>query len=203
MGWRRKNIFVEQFTHLAAEINDGACLLNDIFRDYPSHLTERVQRLGMIEHTADEITHGIFSALNTTFITPFDRGDIHGLASSMDDVLDFVWTAGHMLVLYRVESVPECAGQLTSVIVAQCDQLNAAVQTLLKPHGVLQHCVEVSRLEREADDLARRAISRLLDQRTDPITLIKLKDVFSALESAADAAEDAANVLEAVALKSE
>jgi len=148
------------------------------------------------------MTHNILTKLNQTFITPFDREDIYRLASSLDDVLDFIYAAGVRLVMYKIKSAPPAASQLADIIVRQCDQLLPAVTGLEKHNSVLNYCVEINRLENEADSVARAAIGVLFDKETDPISLIKLKELYEVLETATDKAEDAANVLEGVVLKS-
>jgi hypothetical protein len=173
-------------------------ILHD-FKDIPA----RVQKLKDIEHRGDDMTHAIITKLNQTFITPFDREDIHKLASSLDDVLDFLNSAGDRLVLYKIHTAPAEAEKLAELVVRQCEELHKAVQNLEKhAHVVLQHCVEINRLENEADTVSRRAIGCLFEQELDPITLIKLKELYEVLETATDKAEDAANVLESVVVKS-
>lgn len=194
--------FFQMFEEMAGNLGDGARLLRDILKDFRD-VEKRVQDLKAIEHRGDEMTHNILTKLNQTFITPFDREDIYRLASSLDDVLDFVYAAGVRMVMYKIKSAPEAASQLADIIVRQCDQLLPAVTGLEKHHDeVLKYCVEINRLENEADQVARSAIGTLFDHETDPISLIKLKELYEVLEMATDKAEDAANVLEGVVLKS-
>ena len=193
--------FFQMFAEMAGNLGDGARLLKktlDEFKDVEA----RVQQLKDIEHRGDEMTHNILTKLNQTFITPFDREDIYRLASSLDDVLDFIYAAGVRLVMYKIRSAPPAASQLADIIVRQCDQLLPAVTGLEKHDSVLNYCVEINRLENEADGIARSAIGALFDKETDPISLIKLKELYEVLETATDKAEDAANELEGVVLKS-
>jgi predicted phosphate transport protein (TIGR00153 family) len=148
------------------------------------------------------MTHNIIRMLNQTFITPFDREDIHRLSSSLDDVLDFVNAAAVRMTLYRIINPPPAAADLATLIVTQAEELSKAVAVLEENQKVLDHCVEVNRLENEADRVSRKAIAELFEHEKDPIQLIKLKELYEVLETATDKAEDAANVLEAVALKS-
>ena len=148
------------------------------------------------------MTHDIIRMLNQTFITPFDREDIHRLSSSLDDVLDFVNGAAVRMTLYRVTVPPPAAIDLAALIVKQSEELSLAVSLLESNQKVLDHCVEVNRLENEADRVSRRAIAELFEHEKDPIQLIKIKELYEVLETATDKAEDAANVLEAVVLKS-
>ncbi|HEY6348124.1 MAG TPA: DUF47 family protein [Candidatus Angelobacter sp.] len=192
--------FFHMFAEMAGNLGDGARLLRQTLNDFKD-VEKRVQELKALEHRGDEMTHNILTKLNQTFITPFDREDIYRLASSLDDVLDFIYAAGVRLIMYKIKSAPEAASKLADIIVRQCDQLMPAVAGLEKHDSVLNYCVEINRLENEADQIARTAIGILFEQETDPIALIKLKELYEVLETATDKAEDAANVLEGVVLK--
>ena len=198
----RDTRFFDLFADMAGNLGEAARVLRQTLQDF-HNVEERVQRLKEIEHRGDEMTHNILTKLNQSFITPFDREDIHELASSLDDVLDFIYAAGIRLIMYKITSAPEAAPRLADVIVRQTDQLSEAVGGLEKNHDqVLENCVEINRLENEADQIARSAIGTLFEKEKDPISLIKLKELYEVLESATDKAEDAANVLESVVLKS-
>jgi len=197
----RERKFFRMFSDVSENLTEGARLLHDILKN-PNDLTTRIGRLQEIEHRGDEMTHGIIRMLNQTFITPFDREDIHRLSSSLDDVLDFVNGAAVRMTLYRVTVPPPAAIDLAALIVKQSEELALAVSLLESNQKVLDHCVEVNRLENEADRVSRRAIAELFEHEKDPIQLIKIKELYEVLETATDKAEDAANVLEAVVLKS-
>jgi uncharacterized protein len=197
----RETKFFTMFEDLAGNVTDGARLLRGILQTF-DNIEAQVQKIKDIEHRGDDMTHAIITKLNQTFITPFDREDIHRLASSLDDVLDFVNAAGQRLVLYKIRSAPDAAAELAGLIVRQCEELAKAVSLLEKNRHVLEHCVEINRLEDEADRVCRQAIANLFDYEKDPIALIKMKELYEVLEVATDKAEDAANVLEAVVLKS-
>ena len=194
--------FFDSFAEMVTNLAEGASLLKRILDDFQD-VEASVQKLKDIEHRGDEMIHNVLTKLNQTFITPLDREDIYRLASSLDDVLDFVYAAGVRLVMYKITSAPPAASQLAEIIVKQTGQLMNAVTRLEKKHGrVLEHCVEINRLENEADQIARVAIAALFEKEKDPIALIKLKELYEVLETATDKAEDAANVLEGVVLKS-
>lgn len=197
----REAKFFDMFADLSRNITEGAKLLQDILQ-HSRDAESRVKQLQEIEHRADDITHAIITKLNQTFITPFDREDIHRLASSLDDVLDFVNAAAVRLTLYRIFDPPPAASELAGLIVQQSEELAIGVSLLQNNQNVLEHCVEVNRLENEADRVSRKAIAELFEHEKDPIQLIKLKELYEVLENATDKAEDAANVLEGVALKS-
>lgn len=193
--------FIEMFVEMSGNLTEGARLLTEILTDLRD-VEAQVGRLKDVEHRGDEMTHQILVKLNQTFITPFDREDIHRLASSMDDVLDFVHAAAESLVIYKITAVPSEAAALASVIVRQCEQIGKAVSRLEKQDHILDHCVEINRLENEGDRIARISIAKLFESEKDPITLIKMKELFELLETATDKGEDVANVLESVVLKS-
>ncbi len=193
--------FFQLFTEVANNLMDGARHLHQLLLD-PAGMAAKVEHIQEIEHFGDDMTHAIFTKLNQTFITPFDREDIHTLTSSLDDVLDFVNSAATRLILYKIENPPPAAAELAGLIVQQTEALAKAVSVLQKPQLVIPHCVEINRLENEADRVSRQAIGHLFENERDPIQLIKIKELYEVLESATDKAEDAANVLETVALKS-
>jgi uncharacterized protein len=175
-------------------------MMVDLFADYRD-VDKKVDEIRRIEHVGDEMTHSIMRKLNQTFITPFDREDLYKLASSLDDVLDFLNASGARIVMYRITNPPPEAGVLARLILAQSEELAKAVSLLERNGDVLVHCVEINRLENEADQVSRAAIARLFDHEKDPITLIKTKELLEFLETATDRAEDVADVLETVVLK--
>jgi predicted phosphate transport protein (TIGR00153 family) len=162
---------------------------------------KKIDEIHRIEREGDELTHAILTKLNQTFITPFDREDIHELASKLDDVLDFINASGARIVMYRITTPPPAAGALAAIILQQCQALQQAVSLMQKNGDILSHCVEINRLENEADQVSQQAIATLFDREKDPINLIKIKELLECLERATDKAEDVANVLETVVLK--
>jgi len=193
--------FFAMFSDMSDNLTAGARLLVDLFADYHD-IDKRVSEIEQIEHKGDDMTHEILTKLNQTFITPFDREDIHRLASSLDDVLDFIHAACGRITLYKITHPPAAAAELARVILLQCEELGRAVSHLQRNKDVLTHCVEINRLENEADQIARQAIAALFEQEKDPINLIKIKELLEVLELATDKAEDVANVLETVVVKS-
>jgi predicted phosphate transport protein (TIGR00153 family) len=198
----KDNRFFDMFIDMSNNVTEGARELHRILSDGDGALTG-VQTVKDLEHKGDELTHALMRKLNQTFITPFDREDIHRLASSVDDVLDYVNGAAARIELYKIALPSPSAAQLSELIVKQCEVLAKALGMLEKNQsGVLACCVDINRLEDEADKICRSAIANLFENERDPINLIKMKELFEVLETATDKAEDAANVLEAVVLKS-
>lgn len=199
----RQTIFFDMFGEVANNVILGARVLCDFLQHYDyAQLPALVEKIKSIEHAGDDLTHRILIKLNQTFITPFDREDIHLLTSSLDDVLDFIYAASDRLLTYKITQPSPSAAVLAGIILKQAEELGKAVSLLNKDGKLLAHCVEVNRLENEADRIAREAIGRLFDGGYDPITLIKLKELIEVLEEATDRAEDVADVLETVVLKS-
>jgi len=196
----RDNTFFDMFAQMSENLIAGARVMVDLFADYKD-VESKIAELRRIERTGDEMTHAVLTKLNQTFITPFDREDIHQLASSLDDVLDFLNAAGARIIMYRIKNPPPVALDLARLILLQTQELHRALPLLRKNGDILTYCVEINRLENEADVISRAAIGQLFDEEKDPINLIKIKELIEFLESATDRAEDVANVLETVVLK--
>jgi predicted phosphate transport protein (TIGR00153 family) len=192
--------FFEMFTEMTDNLIAGARAMVDLFTDYRD-TDAKIAEIRRIERMGDEMTHNVMTKLNQTFITPFDREDIHQLASSLDDVLDFLNASGARILMYRITNPPPAALDLARIILLQSQELGRALSLLRKNKDILTHCVEINRLENEADLVSRAAIAQLFDQEKDPINLIKTKELLEFLEMATDKAEDVANVLETVVLK--
>lgn len=198
----RETKFFDMFAEVADNLVAAAKVLSDCLHHYDyDALPTVVEKIKEIEHHGDDMTHRILIKLNQTFITPFDREDIHLLTSSLDDVLDFINGASDRLLTYKITQPSPSAKVLAAIVLKQTEELRKAVSMLGKNGKLLEHCVEVNRLENEADQVSREAIGRLFEGSYDPITLIKLKELLEILETASDKAEDVANVLETVALK--
>jgi len=156
------------------------------------------------ETSADSITHETIKRLHETWITPFDRDDIHALITRMDDVLDLIEAAAERIVLYRVMVAPPEALELATLLVESCNVLAKAVAllgTMSRAPELLELCVEVNRLENAADSVHRRAMADLFKAGNDPLMVMKWRDILDGLESATDRCEDVANVLEGVVLE--
>jgi predicted phosphate transport protein (TIGR00153 family) len=156
------------------------------------------------EHLGDSITHDIMSALNGTFITPFDREDIHRLASSLDDIIDNIQGVVVRFQLYRVKSVPPDMVRLIDILDKSANELSEAIHLIrhLEQRERLAELLKrVNEYENEADTAFEQAVADLFDGEKDPITVIKLKEIYVGLETATDKCEDAANVIEGLLVK--
>jgi predicted phosphate transport protein (TIGR00153 family) len=166
--------------------------------------SELYNQIKKAETTADSITHETIKRLHETWITPFDRDDIHNLITRMDDVLDFLEAAAERVVLFGVKVAPPEAVELTKLLVQACDVLAKAVallNTMARAPELLELCVEVNRIENAADSVHRRAMADLFKAGNDPLMVMKWRDILDGLESATDRCEDVANILEGVVLE--
>ncbi len=165
---------------------------------------QKIKRVEEFEHRGDDLTHQIYSELGATFITPFDREDIHALAGKLDDILDFLRGAATRIALYRVQQITPEMERLSAMLEESVGQLHRAIPLLRSMRNVQvirEALVRIHSIENEADDLFERAIAALFDQCEDPILLIKTKEILVSLETATDQCEDAANVIESIIVK--
>jgi uncharacterized protein len=198
--------FFDLFNRSASNILEGAHILHDLVTNYVE-VERKARHLKDVEHTGDEITHEVFRALNRTFVTPIDREDISNLASSLDDVIDWIEEVARRIHLYHVDQPTPIARQFAKVILEQAEQIARAVPLLegRRQREILEAATqEIHRLENEADDLLADAIATLYDGVTEVPQLIKAmrwNDVYQLLEDTTDKAEDVATVLSNIALK--
>jgi len=165
---------------------------------------QKIRKIEEIEHRGDEFTHQIFKALGKTFITPFDREDIHTLASKLDDILDYIQGAANRIILYRVDEISPEAERLAQFVYEGVVELHKAIgllRDLRKADVINESLVKINSMENEADDLFERAIASLFESCKDPIQLIKVKELLVSLETATDQCEDAANAIESILVK--
>jgi predicted phosphate transport protein (TIGR00153 family) len=153
------------------------------------------------EHEGDRITHAIVQRLNSTFVTPIDREDIYGLATQMDDIVDYTEEAADFLGLYKIEAPMSQAQELTKVLVASCEQLAAGLEHLRDFKDLDKYWIEIHRLENDGDRISRDAVASLFSNGIDPMVVIRWKDMFAVLENAIDATETAAQILEGIVIK--
>ena len=197
----RDEAFFVMFEKAAQNALDGAEVLKDLL-DHFDDVKEKARQIEEIEHKGDTLTHEIIRKLNTTFITPIDREDILALTSSIDDVIDLIHAAATRILLYKITEPTPQAKELGFLILKSTRELHRGVTRLsTNMDEVFEHCVEVNSLENEADRVCRDAIAFLFEHEKDPIMILKWKEIYETLETATDRCEDAANVLEGVALK--
>ena len=192
--------FFDLFVEDAANVLGAARLLEAMLRSYDT-IERRAGEIRDAEHRGDEISHDIGHRLEATFVTPFDREEIHALISALDDILDYIEEVADTFVLYRIAAPTPVAIEQASIVVRQCELIHEALGHLRGFHGLDKYWIEIHRLENEGDRLARSAIAGLFEGRGDPIELVKWKEVYGLLETTIDKCEDVANIIERIVVK--
>lgn len=187
--------FFDLFTSDADNLRDAAHELREMV-DRFDDLDRRVASIQALEKRGDEIDAEINRRLHDAFVTPFDREDIHELTVRLDDVVDIIQAVAETLVVYDVREPTEECRRLAAILAEQADELSAALRKLESMKGLDDHLAAIHRLEHEADGLSRAAVARLFRNGSDPLEVIKWRDLYRELENAIDAAEDAAEAIE-------
>ena len=199
----REDKFFGLFEESARNIVKAAETLREMV-DTWQLVESKVAEITELEHAGDTITHQIMAQLHRTFVTPFDREDIALLAHTMDDVVDFIHAAADAMFIYNIDRPSQRAKELTDIILQGAEEMERAVSGLRKRSElkkILEHCVEINRLENAADRVFRSAMAELFDDAVDVTQVIKWREIYEQMEAATDRCEDVANVLEGVALK--
>ena len=195
--------FFDLFVEQAENTLVGAKQLKELLNEY-TDFDYKSARIKKTESHGDELTHNILEKLNTTFITPIDSEDIHALTSSLDDILDIIYSVVQRLSMYRIKTITPEAQKMANVIVI-CSEEIVKIMSLLEKmkhtKEIKAGWIEVNRLENEGDDIQASAIKKLFENETDPIEIIKWKEIYEYLESAIDKCEDTTNVVETIILK--
>jgi uncharacterized protein len=196
----RDRTFFDLFIEAGQNSVHAARLLDQMMHSWPEEegLSREILKA---EQEGDRITHEIVKRLNSTFVTPIDREDIYGLATQMDDIVDFTEEAADFLGLYKIEAPMEQAQALTKVLVASCEQLAMGLENLPQFKDLDKYWIEVHRLENEGDRISRDAVASLFSNGIDPMVVIRWKDMFAVLEEAIDATETAAQIIEGIVIK--
>lgn len=189
-------LFIEDAENLA----EAAHRLDDLVRAY-DRLDERVAEIQALEKRGDEIDAEVQRRLSRAFVTPFDREDIHELVVHLDDVVDGIQAAAETFVIYGIDRPTDETRRLAAILREQADHLLAAMRMLEKPKAIGPSLAAIHDLEHEADGLSRQAIARLFREETDALEVIRVREVIRTLETAIDAAEDAAEVIERILAK--
>jgi predicted phosphate transport protein (TIGR00153 family) len=198
----RDTTYFDLLAALAQHLVRGSALLAELLGADRAGREKLADEMHEVEHLADDATHSIMRRLNQTFVTPFDREDISGLASALDDCMDEMDEAAELIVLYKVEGLPDRVSEQVQVL-QRCAELTAEAMPRLRSMDKLaDYWVEVNRLENQADKLHRKLLAQLFDDLAgDPVLLMKLKEIVEVLENAADSFEKVANMVETIALK--
>jgi uncharacterized protein len=198
----REEKFFDLFEEASANLLEASVALEDLLENYVDVET-KVSHLIDLEHAGDDVTHRIFAALHSTFITPIEREDIVQLARSLDDVLDFVENVGDTMLLYKIERPTEHARALAEVVTEICREISKAVPLLRRKETmrkVLPATVTINSLENDADRIRREGLAELISRPDQVLEFILWRDIYELLESATDRGEDVANSLEAIVI---
>jgi len=197
----REDEYFVFFTQMTEKIQEASGILVEMLADGSANFETYTKRIKDAEHACDELSHKITVKLNKSFITPFDREDIYTLAVALDDVCDYIDAGARAIMMYDIHEINDHARQLARVLQSLANEINSAVTLLKKPDDINRHFVEIHRLENEADEIYFRATGELFRQTTDPIVLIKWKELYEILENATDRCESVANIIESIILK--
>ncbi len=199
----REERFFDLFERSAANCRAVALAFQELVTNW-DRVLERQKAIKDLEHEGDIITHEILDKLNRTFVTPFDREDIHNLTSELDDIVDLIDSTANRMVLYKVErpgpDLVKMAGILLEAVGAAQTAVGA-LRDMKRARRILDYCIEVNRLENEGDAVVQSALARLLNDATDPLSVIKWKEIYESVEDAIDMCEDVANTVEGIVVK--
>jgi predicted phosphate transport protein (TIGR00153 family) len=198
----KDTIFFDLFERQAGILKEAAWQLVALTEDF-THIKEKRHEIEKLEHKGDLITHDIYEQLNSTFITPLDPEEISRLASTLDEVLDYIDGSAEKMFYYSIESTDSYMIELAKLIHMSTSEIESAVKSIRSikdPRYIEERCIEVNRLENLADDVLAQAVTDLF-KTTDAITIIKLKDIYEHLEIATDNCEDVANTLSDIAIR--
>ena len=196
----RDRTFFDLFVEEGENTLRAARLLKEMLEKWPEDggLSRDILKA---EQEGDRITHDIVRRLNSTFVTPIDREDIYGLATQMDDIVDYIEEAADFLGLYQIEAPMDQALELAEVLVKSCEQLRGALQNLRGFKDLEHYWIEIHRLVSDCDRISRDAVASLFANGIDPMVVIRWKDIFAVLERAIDSTETAAHILEGIVIK--
>ncbi|GAA4636082.1 DUF47 family protein [Actinoallomurus vinaceus] len=196
----REDSYYDMFADSANNLVTGARLLVELIADGADR-EGIAEKMRACEHAGDEFTHAIMRRLNESFITPFDREDIYRLASTLDDVMDFMEAAADLVLLYNIEELPRDVIAQVEVLERAAELTADAMPRLRGLRDLSEYWIEINRLENQGDQTYRRLLAELFSGKYDALTVLKLKEVIDQLEAAADAFEHVANTVETIAVK--
>ena len=196
--------FFDLFEKQASYAVDAAVYFKELVSKNNPNSEESLKRMHDLEHQGDEVTHQILNNLNKTFITPFDREDIHSLAKEIDDIVDMLYTIVNRLKVYKIEKVDKNLVEFASVIEDSVRSVAIAVRGLRNmknSKAASDACVEINRLENLGDSMRDEMLAELFEKPTDPISVIKWKEIYQDAETVLDICEDVAHVVQSILVK--
>jgi len=194
--------FFELFDRAAVNASRAASTLVAAMEHF-TNLDTWAKEVHELEEEGDLLTHDILKRLNKTFITPIDREDIHALASTLDDVLDFIWGTAERLSIFRLKEPTADAVNMSRELLITVDLVHKAIKKLKEKNyaQMQEYCIEINKMENKLDRTFKDALGRLFDEMKDPVLVIKWKEIYEHLENASDKCEDVADILETIAIK--
>jgi predicted phosphate transport protein (TIGR00153 family) len=196
----RDTVFFDLFNQAGQNTVRASKLLLEMLEGWPDQ-SSLAREILLAEQEGDRITHALVQRLNSTFVTPLDSEDIYGLATQLDDIVDYIEETADFMVLYQIEAPMEQAIKMAEVLVKSCEQLATALEGLRAFKGLEKYWIEIHRLENDGDRLYRDAVASLFANGIDPMVVIRWKDLFGVLERAVDSTETAAHILEGIVIK--
>jgi predicted phosphate transport protein (TIGR00153 family) len=197
------------FYNLFEQATENLVIMNQLFekvisaKDIESR-NDFIKQIKDFEHKNDEITHQTFMELGRNFITPFDREDVHALASAIDDIADFIDGSSKKIMIYKMETFGKDIFEFTRINGLAIEEVKKAVyglRNLNNVKAIQEHCIRINRLENEADDIFESSLGALLQNEKDAATIIKMKDLLQSMEFVSDKCEDAADVITSIIVK--
>lgn len=194
--------FFALFDKAAANVTRAANVLVATMEHF-TNLDNWAKEVHELEEEGDLITHDIIKKLNKTFVTSIDREDIHALASTLDDILDFIWGTSERLAVFKMTESTKDAVIMSKELLTTVELVHKAIKKLQEKNyaQMQEYCVEINKLENKLDREFRDALGRLFDEVKDPVLVIKWKEIYEHLENASDKCEDVADILETIAIK--
>lgn len=196
----RDNQFYDLFAQVARRMSGSASLLHELFKD-PRKLDQNVAQIKTLEHEADNLTHDTIDRINRTFVTPFDREDIHALAGHLDEVVDLIDGCARRVSIFHIKESRQHGVILSEVLVRATRSIEETVKKMKEPKAVTAANRQLKVLEEEGDAIYHEAVENLFSTSTDAIEVMKWKELYDKLEDAIDQCEDVGNTLQSIALK--
>jgi hypothetical protein len=201
----KDKIFYQLFAEDAANVVATATAFNEmVYATDPAKRKELIHKISQLEHKGDEITHNIFKELGRNFITPFDREDIHYLATSLDDIVDYIFGSSQQILLYNYTDSTTAMQKIADALLKQTTEIEVAISFLKDMRNITrmrEAIVRINSLENLADEAFDTAIGQMFAVEKDAIQLIKVKEILANIETATDKCEDVANVIESIIIK--
>lgn len=196
----RDQEFFALFNDLATHLGNASRILRELF-DQPSNLQEQVRAIKEVEHKADQLTYEINARIDRSFVTPFDREDIHALSTRLDDVIDLLDGTARRAEIFQLGDIRQPSRQLCELLVQATEHLQRGVSGIKRPKDVQACAIEVKRIEEEGDAVYHQAVGDLFVGKPDPLDVIKWKEIYDRLEHAIDSCMGVVHALQSISIK--